>query len=91
MDLQLVGWNSSINPATGHRTATLHLLCDYEPFYSDKEAGRFCTGNRVESVYVGDYDVSNLKPGMEIEIFYDKAVTTTKGTFQQVKKIEILK
>ena len=35
-------------------------------------------------------DISDLEIGMEIEIFYDKAVVTAKGTFQTVKKIVVL-
>ena len=47
-------------------------------------------GKRTEAIYVGSYDISDLEIGMEIEIYYDKAVSTAKGTFQTVKKIIVL-
>lgn len=45
---------------------------------------------KAEAIYVGSYDISDLEIGMEIEIYYDKAVVTAKGTFQTVKKILVL-
>ena len=48
-------------------------------------------GQRVGSIYVGDYDRTAIKPGMEVEIYYDKAVPTKTGYFQPIKRIEIVK
>jgi len=71
-------------------TTTLHLQGEFKAYYSDKEAGRNCVGNMVEVVYVGTYDCSNLKIGMEIEILYGKAIPTSKGCIQHVEKIIVL-
>ena len=38
---------------------------------------------------MGKYDCSKLKVGDEIEVYFEKAVTTKTGTFQPVKKIEV--
>lgn len=88
--MTIIGMNYTVN-SNGVQTTTLHLADEFNAYYSNEEAGRGCVGKKVENVYVGDYDCSNLKVGMEIEIYYDKAVTTSKGTFQPIKKIEILK
>lgn len=87
--MKLIGKNFAKN-ADGIVCTTLHLTDNFEPYYSNPEAGRGCEGQKVCSVYAGSYDCSALKVGTEIEIFYDKAVTTSRGTFQQVKKIEII-
>lgn len=87
--MTVVGINSTTNES-GVKNSTLQLLEEYDSFYNNPAAGRSCIGKKASSVYVGGYDVSNLKIGMEIEIYYDKAITTAKGTFQQVKLIETL-
>ena len=69
---------------------TLHVVGEFESFYTDFESNRSCVGKKVETIYVGEYDCSNLQVGMEIDISYDKAVTTSKGTFQSIKKIDII-
>ena len=48
----------------------------FPDYYNDPEKGRSCVGQRVGSIYVGDYDRTAIKPGMEVEIYYDKAVPT---------------
>lgn len=85
---KLVGMNFSKN-AEGTVNTTLQINEDYPSYYSDKDAGRGCLGQKADSVYVGSYDCSGLKIGMEIEIYYDKAVTTKNGTFAPIKKIEV--
>lgn len=87
--MRLVGKHCTIN-ARGERLVTLHCLDQFDSFYKNVEAGRECQGEKVETVYVGAYDTSNLKPGMEIEIIYDKAIKTAKGMFQPIRRIDII-
>lgn len=88
--MKLIGLNSATN-SQGKTTTTLHVADDFNDYYSNAEAGRSCKGMKVESVYVGILDCSLLEVGMNIDIAYDKAVTTTNGrVYQPVKKIEIL-
>lgn len=86
---KLVGMNFSKN-AEGIVKTTLQLNEDYSSYYSDKDAGRGCIGQKANSVYVGDYDCSALKIGMEIEIYYGETITTAKGSFAPIKKIEVV-
>lgn len=51
----------------------------FPDYYNDPEKGRSCVGQRVGSIYVGDYDRTAIKPGMEVEIYYDKAVPTKEA------------
>lgn len=88
--MRLVGYNYTKNPNGGKNT-TLQVTDDYNTYYSDADAGRGCMGVKVDSIYVGDIDCSALKIGMDIDILYDKAITTTKGTFQPIKRIDIIK
>lgn len=87
--MQIVGMNYTIN-ANGEKNFTIQGKTPYEPYYKNVEAGRNCIGERVESIYVGSYDCSNLKVGMEVEILYDKAIKTSKGMFQPIKRIDII-
>ena len=66
------------------------MVDDYNSYYENAEAGRGCIGKKVEAIYVGNIDCSALQVGQEIEVFYDKAITTAKGTFQPIKKINII-
>ena len=88
--MTVVGINRAVNP-NGVLNSTLHVTEDFDSYYTNLEAGRSCEGKRVSSIYVGSYDCSKIKVGMEIDISYEKAITTAKGTFQQVKKIDIIK
>lgn len=89
--MKIVGIHFSKNKAE-QTVSTLHTLEEFPSFYSNSEAGRGCVGQMANSIYLGTYDCSALKIGMEIEVYYDRAVTTGKGTtFQPVKRIEILK
>ena len=47
-------------------------------------------GQKVETIYVGEYDCTSLKIGMEIDISYEKAMKTANGIYQPVKKIVVL-
>lgn len=86
---KVIGKHFSKN-AEGKNVTTLHLADDFDLFYSDSTKGRGCEGQKVESVYVGTVDVSKIKVGMDVEIIYDKAITTSKGTFSPIKRVGIL-
>lgn len=91
MHMKLLGMNFTTN-AFGEKLTTLHIVEAFDSYYTNEEAGRGCIGNKVEAIYVGNYDCSFLTVGDEIDIFYDKAVTTKKGgTFQPIKRIEVIK
>ncbi len=75
---------------SGTKVTTLHVSEDFESYYTDKDKGRECAGKRVESIYVGEYDCTDIKIGSEIEVFYGKAVSTPRGTFSPIRKIEVV-
>ncbi len=88
--MHLVGLNYTTD-ANGCKKTTLQVTDEYNAYYSNAEAGRGCIGVKVDSIYVGEIDCSGLRIGMDIDIFYDKAIMTAKGTFQPIKRIDILK
>jgi hypothetical protein len=73
------------------KNSTLHLMSDFDSYYSNPDAGRVCIGKAVKSIYVGDFDIGNLKVGAEIEIFYGEPVSTKNGAYAPVRKIEVVK
>lgn len=87
--MYLQGINYSKNQQ-GKRVSTIHVIQDFDDYFVDETAGRGCLGKKVESIYVGDYDCTGLKIGSKIDVFYNKAVTTSRGTFQTVKSIIVL-
>ena len=86
----LVGISFNTNQ-NGVKNTTLHVIDEFGAYYANAEAGRGYIGQRVETVYVGDFDCSSLGVGMEIDIAYDKAIKTQTGFFQPVKSIKVLK
>jgi len=88
--LILLGLHFTTND--GQRRTTLHVKYDFKSFYNNLQNGRGCIGERVEEIYIGDYDISglDLEVGSEIEVYFDKGVQTSKGIFQPVKKVELL-
>jgi len=86
--MRILGINSTRNE--GRITTTLHVAGDFPDYYSSPEEGRTCVGQRVDSIYVGPYDCTGLKVGMEVEIYYDKAVSTKNGVYQPIKRIEVV-
>jgi hypothetical protein len=88
--MTIIGKNFSKN-SNGETVTTLHVSDEFNQYYNNSDAGRGCEGKRVESIYIGTYDATSLKVGQSIDIFYDKAITTSKGTFQTIKSIQILK
>lgn len=85
----LVGMHYSTNQ-NGVKTTTLHTADEFNSYYTNKDAGRGCVGQKVETIYVGEYDCTSLKIGMEIDISYEKAMKTANGIYQPVKKIVVL-
>lgn len=73
----------------GRTLTTIHGLEPFETFFNSPPE-RISSGQKAVSVYVGGLDCSGLEVGMEIEILYDKAITTARGTFQPVKRIEVI-
>ncbi len=83
--MYVVGMNYSTN-ADGKRVTTLHVSEPFNEYYSNSEAGRGCMGERVESIFVGTYDVSNIEIGSQIVILYEKA----RGSYQPLHSIQII-
>lgn len=75
---------------SGRVNTVLHGTSPFSEYQDNPEEGRSCIGRKAEAVYVGTYDCSAIKVGMEIEIYYDKAISTSKGTFQPIKRIEVI-
>ncbi len=88
--MRIVGIQYGKN-ASGMTTTTLHVTTKFDDYYNNAEAGRKAVGERVKTIYAGTYDCSALalKVGTEITVYYDEAVTTSKGTFQNVSLIQI--
>lgn len=86
--MTVLGINRTVN--NGVTSTTLHVAEDFDSYYSNPEAGRSCEGKKVSSIYVGAYDCSKIKVGMEIDICYARAITTAKGTYQRIKSVEVL-
>lgn len=88
--MKVIGKNWTVRKEGGTAT-TLHVAEDFDAYYSDSGAGRFCKGQRVSSIYVGDYDCTKIEIGTEIEIFYGKAAKTKDGAiYQPVKRIQVI-
>ena len=88
--MKIIGINST-KSEDGRVSSTLHVAEGFPDYYNAPEKGRICVGQRVDSIYVGSYDCSALKVGMEVDISYEKAVSTKTGVFQPIKRIEIVK
>lgn len=87
--MKIIGINST-KTEDGRITATLHVADTFPDYYNNPEKGRSCVGQKVDSIYIGTYDCTAFKPGMEIEVLYDKAVSTKNGVYQPIKRIEII-
>ena len=85
----IIGIASTVTES-GRVSTTLHLATPFGDYFDNPEAGRTCVGQKVEAVYVGGYDCSSLSVGDTVEILYGKAITTAKGTFQPIKRIDVL-
>lgn len=86
--LTVLGIHRSIK--NGITNTTLHVASEFPSYYNDKEAGRTSEGSMCQSIYVGSYDCSKILINSQIDILYDRAITTSKGTYQPIKCIDIL-
>lgn len=88
--MQVVGINYTTD-SDGNRRTTIHVVDDFDPYYSNADAGRGCAGRRVESIYVGTLDCSQIKVNSHVEIMYDKARSSKDGKFYQpIKDIRLV-
>lgn len=87
--MKIVGMHYSTKP-DGQQSTTLHVLEEFNEYYKAAASGRGCNGMKAGTIYVGSYDCTGLEVGLEIEIYYDRAVETAKGTFQRIKLIQVL-
>lgn len=87
--MTVIGMHRSAN-SKGERVTTLHVSEEFEPYYTDRATGRSCEGKKVSTIYVGTYDCSSIEIGSEIEVYYNKAIVSSKGTFQTIKHIEVM-
>ncbi|MBQ9248634.1 MAG: hypothetical protein IJ171_08640 [Ruminococcus sp.] len=88
--MTVVGIAYALNK-NNERVATLHVTDSFDEYDKNTELGRSCLGQKVDTVYVGTYDVSNIKVGAMIDISYDRAIQTKNGVFQPIKRIEVVK
>lgn len=87
--MRIIGMSYSTKD--GERKYTLEVSDKFDAFYKNAEAGRNAIGEKVESIFVGSLDCSQLKVGMEIELIFDRMRTLANGkTFQPIKRIDVL-
>lgn len=87
--MRIIGINTT-RTEDGRTNTTLHVAEEFPDYYNNPEKGRSCVGQRADSIYVGTYDCSAFKPNMEIEILFDRAVSTKNGVYQPIKRIEVV-
>jgi len=87
--MRIIGMSYSTK--NGERKYRLEIADSFEPYFKDTGEGRNAIGEKVESIYVGSLDCSQLKVGMEIELIYGRMCTRANGdTFQPIKRIDVL-
>lgn len=87
--LEVVGIQLSVNKK-GETTTTLHMLGEFPDYYNVSE-GKAAIGKMALSEYMGTIDCSHIEVGALVDVVYDKAVTTSKGTFQPVRRVDVIK
>ena len=88
--MTVVGIAYALNK-NNERVATLHVTDSFDEYDKNTELGRSCLGQKVDTVYVGTFDISNIKVGTAIDVAYDKAIQTKNGVFQPIKRIDVIK
>ena len=89
--LQVVGL-ASAKGADGKVRTTMHLITEFESYQNDSTQGRVAIGKAVETVYVGTLDVSKVKVGDLIDIYYGKPIPKKDGTcFAPVVAVSVVK
>jgi len=87
--MKLIGM--SYTTKHGERRYTLEVADTFDSYFQNAEAGRYAIGEKVESIYVGSLDCSQLKVGMDIELIYGRMRTLADGTaYQPIKRIDVL-
>ena len=71
--------------------STIYVSQEPDAYYTNTAEGRTFQGRLVKTIYLGDFDVTGLKVGAEIEVYYGEPMSTKSGTYAPIKKIEILK
>lgn len=74
----------------GEPVYTIFYSEDFGDYDNNPENGRFCKGRKTGEIYAHTYDCSNLEAGMEIEVFYEKAILFNGKPVQSVAFINIL-
>lgn len=87
--MRIIGMSYSTKD--GERKYTLEVSAPFDAYFKNVDSGRCALGEKVESIFVGSLDCSQLKVGMEIELIYDRMRTLPNGrTFQPIKRIDVL-
>lgn len=71
--------------------STIYISQEPDSYYVNSSQGRIFQGRMTKAIYLGDYDVSGLKVGNQIDIFYGEPVSSQNGAYAPIKKIEVIK
>lgn len=71
--------------------STIYISQEPDSYYVNSSEGRIFQGRMTKAIYLGDYDVSGLKVGNQIDIFYGEPVSSKNGAYAPIKKIEVIK
>lgn len=71
--------------------STIYISQEPDSYYVNSSQGRIFQGRMTKAIYLGDYDVSGLKVGNQIDIFYGEPVSSKNGAYAPIKKIEVIK
>lgn len=77
---QVIGFSTTTG-ADGKKRSTLHTVTDFEAFQNDATSGRSASGKAVEAIYVGEVDISKLKVGDLVDVYYGKPIMKKDGSF----------
>lgn len=72
-----------INTRDNKNLTTLHVI---DEFNSYEQQHKVVEGQKVEAIYVGNYNCDAISVGSEIEIIWGRA----RGSYQPIKRIDIL-
>ncbi len=73
----------------GVMRSTLFTETEFSDYQQNNDSA-IIKGNRVETIYVGNVDVSNLEVGDFVEVIYGRAVNTKNGIYQPVKAVRLV-
>lgn len=86
---KVVGVSFALN-TDGVKKSTIYVVSEFDSYYTSGDGKRGCVGNMTEAIYVGELDVSHIKPGMIVEIVYGKAISTRNGMYQPIQKVDVV-